>query len=121
MKFDFSIGGFFSDNFSLKLKNGKLEYKASMYPIINGVKPQIFVPKKEQWKEFIIALTKYQAWKKEYRENNVYDGTQWELKLQYGKIKIKSFGSNSYPENFKDFIKDIQKLTGNKNCFKKVD
>ncbi len=71
----------------------------------------------KHWKEFISHLSKYERWYKEYLDD-VYDGTHWKLKPEYEKIKINLFGSNAYPENFKDFIKSIQKFTGDKDCCK---
>ena len=117
MKLEFSIGGYFSGESSLKLTNGKLEYGCSDAPGCEVRNQRIFQPTKEQWKEFIAGISKYQHWNKMYYDSDVHDGIQWELILKYGKIKIKSSGSNDYPDNFESFIKAIQKLTGDRECF----
>jgi hypothetical protein len=86
MKFEFYLGEYFAENFSLKLINKKLEYKASCNSILDDSKPCFFEPGKERWNDFISQLSKYECWNKEYHED-VYDGIQWQLKLEYGKIK----------------------------------
>ena len=43
-------------------------------------------------------------WNKTYDNPSVFDGTQWELEIQYedGRKPVVIYGSNAYPYNFKD-------------------
>ena len=57
------------------------------------------------------------SWKKEYFDQEVMDGTQWELKIKKArKLRGRNIsGSNSYPQpidNFNKFIIAINKLAG---------
>ena len=50
-------------------------------------------------------------WNKDYFDNHVLDGTQWELVIdRKGKRRRRIFGSNDYPANFKLLIEAINKL-----------
>ena len=67
-----------------------------------------------QVKENIIDEINVWKWDKEYYNNTVLDGTQWELLIKRkGRRKRRIYGSNKYPENFKDFENCINKLTQN--------
>ncbi|MEY3882245.1 MAG: hypothetical protein RIQ94_3041, partial [Pseudomonadota bacterium] len=52
-------------------------------------------------------------WDSSYNDFEVNDGTQWELKINYGNKRIKSYGSNAYPGTKDDDI--------NLNCSSKPE
>ncbi|WP_157600745.1 hypothetical protein [Rufibacter sp. DG15C] len=60
--------------------------------------------------EMVLVFLKTCAWQKRYYDNFICDGTQWELKAKGVGFNIKSYGSNSYPDNFKEFVATINKL-----------
>ena len=43
-------------------------------------------------------------WKKSYNNNDICDGEQWELKMEFSDLSsFKSSGSNEYPDNWAEF------------------
>ena len=67
----------------------------------------------EQWEEFWRVIDEIDAWQwdKDYFNEGVLDGTQWELVIdRKGKRRRRIFGSNDYPPNFKLLIDAINKL-----------
>ena len=57
------------------------------------------LPTVQQWIDFKTVLNSINAWAwdPDYFTPEVYDGTQWELKINYGNKKIKTYGDNAYP------------------------
>ena len=69
----------------------------------------------EQWEEFWKTIDEIDAWRwgKDYFNQDILDGTQWELVIdRKGKRRRRIFGSNDYPPNFNLLIDAINKLAG---------
>ena len=69
----------------------------------------------EQWCEFIKELTALEigCWKDKYYNNDICDGTQWNLKISFpGNNKISKCGSNEYPPYWNKFNKIMRKFIG---------
>ncbi|WP_157593294.1 hypothetical protein [Rufibacter tibetensis] len=49
-------------------------------------------------------------WEKRYDNIFVCDGTQWELKCKGKGIRINSYGSNSFPEQFEEFLATLNRV-----------
>ena len=99
LNMEFSIGGFFGGRYFIRLENDILEYGESVGHPDNGYIKLSISPSKQKWKNFKKKLDAIDvwSWKNEYNNPNVLDGTQWELEIDYGDQKIKSYGSNLYP------------------------
>ncbi len=71
------------------------------------------VPDNAQWEKFWKKMEKLEVWnwKREYENIDVLDGCSWSLHIEYNGQKIKSEGSNHWPENFKEFIRALKDLT----------
>lgn len=56
-------------------------------------------PSLEKWISFRHFLDHLNAWKwkPNYSNQDILDGTQWSLEIEYGDAKISCSGSNSYP------------------------
>ena len=56
-------------------------------------------PSLEKWISFRYLLDHLNAWKwkPSYSNQDILDGTQWSLEIEYGDAKISCSGSNSYP------------------------
>ena len=71
-------------------------------------------PSKIKWDNFFLFLDniKIWEWKKEYVDPNILDGTQWEIEVSNSSKKIKSYGSNKFPnkKNFKGLMNEIETL-----------
>ena len=71
-------------------------------------------PSKIKWDNFFLFLDniKIWEWKKEYVDPNILDGTQWEIEVSNSSKKIKSCGSNKFPnkKNFKGLMNEIETL-----------
>jgi hypothetical protein len=54
------------------------------------------------------------AWRKDYIDPRVMDGTQWNLKLEYPDASVVSRGSNAFPEqqDFERFRAAVVMLIG---------
>jgi hypothetical protein len=53
------------------------------------------------------------CWKDKYYDNNICDGTQWELVIRFPhRNKISKCGSNEYPPYWNKFIKIMKKYIG---------
>jgi len=67
----------------------------------------------EEWEEFWRVIDDLDAWRwgKDYFNQDILDGTQWELVIdRKGKRRRRIFGSNDYPPNFKVLLDAINKL-----------
>lgn len=66
----------------------------------------------EQWITFVEELTalELQSWKDKYYDNDMYDGTQWNLKIVLlGNNIISKRGNDEYPANWVKFITIMKK------------
>ena len=98
--FYFIVGGFLGGHDSIKIIKNDIQIKY----ICNG-KENTFT--KENLNEFIdkIFNENILKWKREYYNNNILDGTQWKLEIEFKALpKFESFGSNEFPSNWKKFI-----------------
>ena len=67
----------------------------------------------EEWDVFWKVVDEIDAWRwgKDYFNQDVLDGIQWELIIdRKGKRRKRIFGSNDYPQNFKSLLDSINKL-----------
>ena len=97
---EFSIGGFFAENHRVKLENGQLMYQYCDAPLSwDQIDAKQILPTVEQWIDFKTVLNSINAWEwdSDYFTPDVCDGTQWELKINYGNKRIKTYGDNAYP------------------------
>ncbi len=129
-QFSVVIGGFFGASYELELHDGKLTY-AVFESGRRNPKRSTLTPSIAQWREFRQSLDglKIWQWRADYRNEHVYDGTQWSLDIACGDRAIKSRGNNSYPDangrpnrnseptktkTFDDFLHAVEKLIGRK-------
>lgn len=68
-----------------------------------------FIANDKKQKNFINDINKidFSKWKKEYQPQDyeICDGEQWQLEVVYtDKTKIKSYGNNAYPDEWKKFF-----------------
>ena len=123
---DFSIGGFFGGYERIFWQNNKLQHQffEHIFPEDEEVKPNKVLsattPSTKDWEEFWheVDVLKVWSWKKDYYNEGVDDGVQWELKIKrQGRRRRRIFGSNAYPEpkgTFNSFIKALNKLSNSK-------
>ena len=131
--FDFSIGGFFGGYERIILQNNKLQHQffEHIFPEDEEVKPNKVLsattPSTKDWEEFWheVDVLKVWSWKKDYYNEGVDDGVQWELKIKrQGRRRRRIFGSNAYPEprgTFNSFIKALKKLSKSKIEFEEEE
>jgi hypothetical protein len=62
----FFIGGYFGDNYSIEKTSNELQYRASAYPLLEAVSPEIFVPDPAAWQSFEEETSKFKRWKSKY-------------------------------------------------------
>ena len=115
-KLEFEIGGFHQGHERIMLKENQIFYINDRF--ICNLEPTKIITDNEVG-EFLKTCDeiKLWSWKKEYFDQEVMDGTQWELKIKKArKLRGRNIsGSNSYPQpidNFNKFIIAINKLAG---------
>ena len=130
---DFSIGGSFGGYERIILQNNKLQHQffEHIFPEDEEVKPNKVLsattPSTKDWEEFWyeVDALKVWSWKKDYYNEGVDDGVQWELKIKrQGRRRRRIFGSNAYPEprgTFNSFIKALKKLSKSKIEFEEEE
>ncbi|NOR44067.1 MAG: hypothetical protein GQ534_00645, partial [Candidatus Delongbacteria bacterium] len=62
------------------------------------------------WKETV--KLKIWLWKKSYVDKGSSDGQNWSIKIKIGKMKLHTYGSGEFPENYEDFLVALRKLIG---------
>ena len=105
IRFYFSYGGYFGGISTINIfkKDNLIEciYEHDQEEIC--LKYNISI---EKWEEFIekIFLENVHKWNTSYDNNNIDDGIQWELRLDFTDLpNFESYGSNKYPYNWNNF------------------
>ena len=123
---NFSIGGFSGGYERIIWENDKL-YHHFDGNFVEGLEEDFTIPSTKDWGEFwdTVDTLKVWSWKKDYNNDDVLDGTQWELTIKReGRRKRRIFGSNAYPEpkgTFNSFIKALNKLSKSEIEFEEED
>ena len=104
-KFYFMAGGYFGgyESISVEKTDKKIIYIYRHDYKRISIKYSI---SKKKWNEFTekIFNESIYKWKKKYYNNDILDGEQWELKMEFNDlILFESFGSNEYPNNWDTF------------------
>ena len=119
----FSIGGFHAGWEQIIWHENKLQHQffQHIYPEHIKIPPdKIYsetVPLEKDWEIFWKEVDKLKvwSWKKDYLNEGMLDGTQWELEIKIeGKRRRKMYGSNAYPKpkgTFESFINALNKLS----------
>ena len=109
--FSFEYGGFGSDQYKIYNDNLSIVVEINHHRINHEEFNQQILP--EKWYEFWKVIDEVDAWRwgKDYFNQDILDGTQWELVIdRKGKKRRRIFGSNDYPPNFKLLIEAINTL-----------
>ena len=117
-EFSFEIGGFFSrDNYKIFNQDQFIIVQNMEAPGLITDTNKIEISDLE-WQTFWnkIDLLGVWNWEKDYIDQGVLDGVQWELMIdKKGKQRRRIYGSNKYPKNFEaltNLINDISKMNG---------
>ena len=109
--FSFEYGGFGSDQYKIYNDNLNIIVEINHHRINHEeFNRQI---SNQQWEKFWNFIDEIDAWRwdKDYFNQEVFDGTQWELIIdRKGRRRRRIYGSNDYPPNFKLLIDTINKL-----------
>ena len=116
-EFSFEIGGFRLDSYKI--------YSQDQFVIIQDMDVPGLITESNsveisdlEWQRFWnkIDLLGVWDWEKEYFDQDVMDGVQWELMIdRKGRQRRRIFGSNKFPKNFEaltNLINDISKMNG---------
>lgn len=126
---EFFVGGYFGTSHFISI-NGKRKNKLIRYAKTPGgmyvdlkhpkneinFHPDIILKEipltSEQWLAFIdeISALEIACWKDKYYDNDICDGTQWELEVRFpNRNKISKSGSNEYPPYWNKFMKIMER------------
>ncbi|MBW8359313.1 MAG: hypothetical protein K0M63_05845 [Weeksellaceae bacterium] len=99
--FMFNIGGYPDGSNEIRIRDDFYDISESTFDNINKLpSPQLSLDPLLQ-KELIDTLNTIRVteWRRKYDDNDVMDGTQWELEILYNKRKTSKivYGSNEYP------------------------
>lgn len=102
MIFQFYLGGYGRDSYRLTLKGNVLS--CTNYYGLPMPDQEKLVPIEDGNNDWALVLELLQKakWQRSYW-TPCCDGTQWELEVKAPDLKIKSQGSNSYPDGFETF------------------
>jgi len=117
---NFSIGGFSQGNEKIIWKDNKIHH------FFDGsfLDQDFIIPSTKNWEQFwdVVDTIDVWNWEKDYHNDDVLDGTQWELTIKRsGKRKRRIFGSNAYPKKFMLLINALNKLSKSKIEFEEDD
>jgi len=103
-RFNFTVGGFLDgyDFIEIIKDDTQIKYNCNR-------EENTFT--KEKLNEFLdkIFNENILKWKKEYNNNDILDGTQWELKMEFKDLpKFICYGSNEYPSNWGNYMAIIR-------------
>ena len=109
--FSFEFGGFSGDQY--KIYNDNLDLIIEINQQRINYEEESHKISSEEWDVFWKVVDEIDAWRwvKDYFNQDVLDGIQWELIIdRKGKRRKRIFGSNDYPPNFKLLLDSINKL-----------
>ena len=114
------IGGHIAPSYKVECSDEKtLTYYANLpsyAPGDAGTKKTSINISADQWKRLRQNLDEADVWhwRSEYINKGIYDGTIWELNIEYADRKKSTFGSNAYPNqrSFEKFLSAVGELTG---------
>ena len=109
--FSFEFGGFRADQY--KIYNNNLDLLIEINQQRINYEEESHKISIEEWDVFWKVVDEIDAWRwgKDYFNQDVLDGIQWELIIdRKGKRRKRIFGSNDYPPNFKLLLDSINKL-----------
>ena len=111
-KLYFYFGGFGGPFYKILYK--KKQFEINLGNFSSNKTFYLSCPPKEKWDQFWVFLEnkKIWEWNKEYIDQNILDGTQWEIEFSNSVKKVKSYGSNKFPnkKEFKNLIIQTETL-----------
>ena len=116
-EFSFEIGGFRLDSYKIYSQDQFVITQNMDVPGLITDSNRVEISDLE-WQRFWnkIDLLGVWDWEKEYFDQDVMDGVQWELMIdRKGRQRRRIFGSNKFPKNFEaltNLINDISKMNG---------
>ena len=107
-----SIGGYHQgfQEFHINLKDGRVCHKPSLYED-DSLLITLSTKLLEKFKNDLIG-TSILNWRRRYDNNDILDGTQWEIVLVRDGRNIIRSGSNDYPKEWENFCKIISEISG---------
>ena len=137
--FLFNIGGYFDGYNEIRIKDDMFEISKSKEDHLNILPDPVNTISDVLKNDLISVLNEIHIvkWNKKYYNNEICDGTQWEVEMRYNNRKTSklSFGSNEYPKitkqnqevniessdeytkEFKKLLKLLNKIADQKNYF----
>jgi hypothetical protein len=106
--FRISISSFYGRSYTILLRDDMLLY--------NSTRPEKQITRfvsEDDWHKFWKKTVnlKVWLWQTQYVDKSSSDGTSWSVNMEIGKLKLKAYGSNQYPENFREFLQALSDLT----------
>lgn len=112
--FNLSFGGYFQGFYEIKIDFNlmRVTYSHSLEqrePLTKNVSPELL-------EEFIERLKdiNFLNWRSRYVDPDVLDGSEWQIEIIREGRNLRKYGINSYPDEWEDFCKAIEKISEKK-------
>lgn len=108
-EFRITSSSFYGRSFTLLIRDQKLIYQST-----RPEEKLVRDPSDDDWDKFwkkTVSL-KIWLWKKSYVNRGNSDGQNWSVKIGFGKLKLHSYGSGEFPDEYEDFLTALRKLIG---------
>jgi hypothetical protein len=117
-----AVGGFFGSEYTVDIDFDQLsiQYTQKVYQADQKLWDAMVADITMDENTKIDLLTAFDElnlvyWKGWYLpEENIFDGTTWQVKLGFDEFEKVSYGENAYPEEWFGFCQLLEKITGEK-------
>ena len=93
----------------MKIKDNVLSYRTYKQGVTSEFQKHTLSADDIKNLESILIELDVVNWDKQYRDPRIMDGTQWSINYSSKKVKVKSNGSNKYPDTYIALISYISK------------
>jgi hypothetical protein len=109
--FKASVGGYMGPSYRLELGGPALRYASSPHRC-EFDQDDVLTISPSAWARFATQLDelKVWSWAGSYVDEDVLDGTSWEVVIHWGERRLESGGSNAFPQSWDGFCDAVVQL-----------
>ncbi|MBN2789852.1 MAG: hypothetical protein JXR69_06660 [Candidatus Delongbacteria bacterium] len=104
-----TLSSFYGRSFTILLRDNKLIYHAT-----RPEEKLVRDPSDDDWDKFWKETVnlKIWLWNRSYVDKSTSDGQNWSVNIKVGKLKLHTYGSGEFPDNYEEFLVVLRKLIG---------
>lgn len=107
--FSFSIGGYPGPAFDVQVANDWLVCRSQSREKEEELVVKIAVGKLPAWTQ-LLGFLQTRKWQGNYMNEDILDGTHWQLELHTATIHMSATGSNAEPPGFRKFLRLLNEV-----------